>query len=239
MKRLFFSIVAIALIFTGCQKEFVITVKSNDTSLGKTGGSGTYLKGTEIEISAIPKSGCEFIKWEDGNTENPRLIAVGENKTYIAVFEKEKCFSLIVDGVEREITRGIISEYDIKNDDYYIWLCLKSDKPEFIDITGRRRFHDGQLIDLSQKEYEHKGLYWSIGYNVNYRPIFRADGYPYEESVSSGTLYMKYLADSVGQPFFEIRAENCIIESKDEQGNKVNHTIELNYKGVLQWVDEI
>ena len=40
-------------------------------------------------IEAIPNSGCYFVQWNDGNTDNPRTIVVTEDITYTATFEGE------------------------------------------------------------------------------------------------------------------------------------------------------
>lgn len=73
MKKLFLlAMAATAILFTSCQKEFTVTVMSDDADMGITSGSGTYFKGTEIEIAAMPLSGYKFLKWNDENTNNPR-----------------------------------------------------------------------------------------------------------------------------------------------------------------------
>ena len=77
------------LLFTACKKEFTITVKSNNASWGKITGGGNYAKGTEVTLKATPTmSMYKFVKWEDGNTDNPRKIVVKKSATYTAVFEE-------------------------------------------------------------------------------------------------------------------------------------------------------
>ena len=87
-KLLLFSVVASLLVFTACKKEFTITVKSNNDEWGSVNGGGTYTKGTTVSIEAIAKDGYKFVKWEDGNTNNPRNITVESAVSYTAVFEK-------------------------------------------------------------------------------------------------------------------------------------------------------
>ena len=90
MKKVLFLVVAVvALLFTSCKKEFVITVQSNNESWGSVIGSGTYAKGTIISIEAIANTGYKFVSWQDGNTENPRTVTVKSDKTYIAAFASE------------------------------------------------------------------------------------------------------------------------------------------------------
>ena len=69
-----------------CQKEFAITVVSNDADMGMVTGGGVYKKGTTVQLVAKPASGYQFAKWDDGNTDNPRTITVKSNATYTAVF---------------------------------------------------------------------------------------------------------------------------------------------------------
>lgn len=73
MKRfILFTMLATVMVFTGCQKEFTIMVAPNETGMGFTSGSGTYFKGTEIYISAIPQNGCEFVKWTRQYGQSPQ-----------------------------------------------------------------------------------------------------------------------------------------------------------------------
>jgi len=44
-------------------------------------------QGTEINVKATPKSGAHFVKWSDGNTENPRVITVLDNVNLVAEFD--------------------------------------------------------------------------------------------------------------------------------------------------------
>ena len=87
MKKIFLVMVSLLiLISTGCRKEYRIEVKSGYEPFGTVAGSGNFAKGTILEIAAIPSGGCEFLKWDDGNTSNPRSINVEGNATYTAIF---------------------------------------------------------------------------------------------------------------------------------------------------------
>jgi NOL1/NOP2/fmu family ribosome biogenesis protein len=65
---------------------YLITVRASNTNWGTVDGEGRYSEYEEVEITAIPKSGYHFDQWLDKNTDNPRLITVTANATYIAVF---------------------------------------------------------------------------------------------------------------------------------------------------------
>ena len=65
-----------------------ITTASSPTSGGTTTGDGRYPYGTNITIEATPAQGYKFKQWNDGNTDNPRIVAVTGDTTYTATFAK-------------------------------------------------------------------------------------------------------------------------------------------------------
>lgn len=69
---------------------FGIETIAEDPHMGSASGGGNYNFGTEIQISATPNYGYKFIKWDDGNTDNPRTVTVTGPKTYIAIFEQDE-----------------------------------------------------------------------------------------------------------------------------------------------------
>ena len=66
---------------------YTIDVLSANESMGYASGGGTFSSGARITISATPYTGYRFVRWNDGNTSNPRTITVTGNATYIASFE--------------------------------------------------------------------------------------------------------------------------------------------------------
>ena len=77
----------IASMVPSCSKMYHVTVEAEDASMGTTSGSGTYAPNATVEISATPASGYIFVRWKDGNTDNPRNIRVSSDLTFIAIFE--------------------------------------------------------------------------------------------------------------------------------------------------------
>ena len=65
-----------------------ITVSSNNTDWGRGLGSDSYLPGHQVLIGAKPEKGYRFVKWNDGDTNNPRTITVSNAATYTATFER-------------------------------------------------------------------------------------------------------------------------------------------------------
>ena len=67
-------------------QSYTITVVSANPAMGTVEGSGTFMEGSVVSISATPLAGYYFIGWDDGNADNPRTITVMQNATYIAQF---------------------------------------------------------------------------------------------------------------------------------------------------------
>ena len=67
--------------------SYSITVNSSNSSMGNASGGGTYTLGDSISLSATAQLGYRFTGWNDGNTENPRIIVVSGNATYTANFD--------------------------------------------------------------------------------------------------------------------------------------------------------
>lgn len=69
---------------------FEIQTIPKEPHTGSASGGGNYKHGTQIQISATPNYGYKFLKWEDGNTDNPRTVTVNGPKTYVAVFVEDQ-----------------------------------------------------------------------------------------------------------------------------------------------------
>ena len=82
---------------------FTITVK--------TEGCGTELTekvsfGAEVKLHAHPNECNYFLRWSDGNTDNPRTVIVNSNATYTAIFEKDK-YTITAESADE--TQGMVS----------------------------------------------------------------------------------------------------------------------------------
>jgi len=70
---------------------FTVTVKSANNSMGSAmvGGNSTATVpgGETVTLFATPASGYHFVRWNDNNTDNPRVVTVTGNTTYTAYFE--------------------------------------------------------------------------------------------------------------------------------------------------------
>ena len=56
---------------------------------GTVSGAATYNYGATATLTATPNNGYHFIKWSDGNTDNPRTVTVNGDLTFTAIFEAD------------------------------------------------------------------------------------------------------------------------------------------------------
>lgn len=62
-----------------------VGVGVNDPALGHGEGGGYYPKRSRVTISAVADSGCRFVSWSDGVSDNPRTITVTQDTTFLAL----------------------------------------------------------------------------------------------------------------------------------------------------------
>ena len=73
-----------------------LTVSANPPAGGTVSGGGTYPAGTNVQLSATASNGWQFIRWDDGPTNNPRTVAVTSGSTsYTAVFAPTAVLSVL------------------------------------------------------------------------------------------------------------------------------------------------
>ena len=49
--------------------------------------TGKFFSGNKMELTAVPASGAVFTGWQDGNTDNPRIVSPTDGVTYTATFK--------------------------------------------------------------------------------------------------------------------------------------------------------
>lgn len=77
------------IIFTGCpvnNYNVYICVISDNSDIGRVTGEGLYPVNETISIHAYPKTGYQFKKWHDDNTDNPRQITLTHDTVMVAYF---------------------------------------------------------------------------------------------------------------------------------------------------------
>ena len=126
---------------------YTVTVTSNNELLGSVSGSGTYPAGSTVQIQAMPSQNAYFVKWDDGNTENPRNIEVTQNMNFVAEFAAYQTYTITVQSANPSMgsaTGGgtfqegtVIQISATANSGYYFigWDDGNADNPRSITVT--------------------------------------------------------------------------------------------------------
>ena len=92
------------------KNTYTISTVSANPEWGTTAGDTAALYLDEIEISAIPNYGYHFVRWNDNNTSNPRIVSVTEDKTFTATFAKN-IYSITKNAEHGSISGNSSAEY--------------------------------------------------------------------------------------------------------------------------------
>ena len=129
-------VVPVAVAVVALVPELVVSEEMNDDAMGSVTEGGEYAYGTEITLTATPNNGYRFTQWSDGNTDNPRIITVTENKTYTAEFEVE-VFGVYaaaavpsMGGVKVTLTAEPIEGFE-----FVEWTDGNTDNPRILTLT--------------------------------------------------------------------------------------------------------
>ena len=119
--------------------QYYIFVQTNGDERGSVTGEGIYNEGTELTISATPKSGYYFDRWyEDGCIDATRTITVTKDATYTALFFPEE----------------VINYYDVT--------VLSADETMGTVSGGGTHIEEGQTVTITATPNEgYEFLYWT------------------------------------------------------------------------------
>ena len=89
-------------------RQYTTSVTSANTAQGTVTGGGTYSEGSRVNVTATPKSGYQFDKWSDGNTQATRTINVTQNLSLTAQFKAVSSGGSTEPGGEDDENQGYI-----------------------------------------------------------------------------------------------------------------------------------
>ena len=139
--------------------------------MGAVTEGGEYTYGTEITLSAIANDGYRFVKWSDGNTENPRIVTVTENKTYTAEFTLEE-FALYATSASPELgyVKHTIEAIAIEGFEFDRWSDDNTENPRTIILTEDTKLYayfrmaqGGNPVDLETSKISSANIYIQNG----------------------------------------------------------------------------
>ena len=63
-----------------------LTTLSASEEMGLVAGNGSYPRGTEVEVGALPSRGYKLLSWSDSVTDNPRRVVLDSDLQLVAIF---------------------------------------------------------------------------------------------------------------------------------------------------------
>ena len=128
-----------------------LTAIANNAEWGVVEGGDYYDNGDEATLTATPNDGYRFVKWSDGNTENPRTVVVTQDSTFTAIFEANTfaITTAINDDAMGSVTEGGEYAYGteitltaIANSGYRFaqWSDGNTDNPRTVTVTENKTY---------------------------------------------------------------------------------------------------
>ena len=137
--------------------EHNVTASPNSAT-GTVIGDGVYGYGTNITLTAMPNDHYHFVKWNDGDTENPRTVKVTQDSTFTAVFAIDEHDVIVSKNISAAGTVTGDGNYEygtnitltaIPNDHYHFvkWNDSNTDNPRTVQVTQDSTFTAVFAID--------------------------------------------------------------------------------------------
>ena len=97
--KLFTAITAMifCLAITLQAQNYTITTVAKPAAGGSITGSGSYVSGSDVTLTATAAGGYKFCSWIDDTTDNPRSVTVTQDSTFTALFCKLPTVTIAAD----------------------------------------------------------------------------------------------------------------------------------------------
>ena len=123
---------------------------------GKVKGTGTYDYNTKVKLTAVPYKDYHFVKWNDGNTDNPRSVMVTQDSTFTAEFALDQYYTITASGEHGKVKGTGTYKYNTKvnltavPDEHYHfsrWSDGNTDNPRTVSVVGDATYTAEFAID--------------------------------------------------------------------------------------------
>ena len=154
------------------QTQCELTVTINNNKMGAAMGQGSYPKGTITQIEAVPNIGYRFVRWNDGNTQNPRSITVNDNQVYVAEFTTIRMAPTNNETPVVTLQTPTQSQYNNTNSNANYELNLVSIDNTLGTVVGSGNYPAGCVISIvAMPTTGNKFVKWNDGSTENPRQI--------------------------------------------------------------------
>ena len=118
------------------ESDYNLIVTSNNVAWGSTSQACVDLN--IVRVNAMSECGYVFSQWNDGNTENPRVVTLSQDTSFTAVFEPIPADTVIVHDTITNIVHDTATVTEIQKDTIYL--------PQYIYDTVTNNIHDTTYV---------------------------------------------------------------------------------------------
>ena len=130
---------------------FHVTAQPDYPVRGHVNGGGTYFDGDTVTLTAIPNDTYHFIRWNDGDTSNPRQFIVTQDTAFTAHFDWQTesisspyspnpLFSITPNPAHNNVTITINTQLSIQNHQFSITLSDASGRELLTSKVQKTQF---------------------------------------------------------------------------------------------------
>ena len=186
---------------------------------GTVEGTGTYDAGTVVYLTAVPDKHYHFVKWNDGNTDNPRLLMV-ESNTYLSAEFAIDQFTISATGEYGRIEGtgtydyGTTATLTATADEHYHftqWSDGNTDNPRTVSVEGDATYTAEFLLN----EYTITVLYDNIkGYVSGGGTYVYGTQVRLEVSANSGYEFAQWSNGATYNPYLLTATADLTLEAQ-------------------------
>ncbi|MDD4581888.1 MAG: leucine-rich repeat protein [Bacteroidales bacterium] len=137
--------------------DFTVNVQSNNSAWGRVKATPVDCEENNATLTALPDTNYRFLKWNDGNTDNPRYIKVYTDTSFTAIFAYANAISeMSEDGLLRIYPNPVTTQLSMDYGNYTIKEVI------IYDVTGKEVMH--KVVNHNQASIDvsalHGGFYF-------------------------------------------------------------------------------
>ena len=226
-----------AFIAEFARNTYIVSTESNFPERGTTSDPQPALYLDSVVIAATPNYGYHFTQWDDGNTDNPRVVVVTETITYNALFDKNPyTISINYNGEHGKVDAPEVALYmdeveiEVKSKNGYHfthWNDGNTDNPRSVTITQDTAFtvyfaineyniivkanHEERGTTIGSGTYRH-GDTLTISASANYGYYFSR----WDNGVTDNPRQVVALDNTTYTALFAVRQFNITTQSTDD-----------------------
>lgn len=152
--------------------KYTIDANSNNPLAGTVTGTGVYLSGTDVSLTATPNAGYYFAYWSDGSFSADRTVQATSNKTYTATFLELLTIDVMPEDTEMGSTTG--SATGKKPGDEVTIEAIAKSGYRFVGWskgTDEEKMTNPRVITIGTKDETYiasfREIRWNLSFDVN------------------------------------------------------------------------